>query len=1159
MSKRSIMRNRRLTSFDIASTKLNHFDFSDLASESSNDEGFLKSFSTSSRILTEPENTATKKVVVTLKIDLGPLPDDDDETFWSKTQGNTLARWVRAYLTKTQAQEFRTLSSGFDSSDTLITLLEVLTFRSIPWISRSDSQNDLKHTNLKMAINYAKRIGIKLQTTEEQILEHNEKSIRIMVWQLAMFHLIQRYHQTKITPKELVLKWANSILSNYDITLNDFDESLRDGRVFCAILHHSDNSLLDFKTITKENAKENLQKALDLADYLGVTKIITTQEIISGKADHHSLTLYLFELFKKFHTFDQVLQIFKESNVSKKIIKQMIFKGNNRSSSFSKSITSSSLNYSQSKGGSLTPVLKERKILTHNRSLRNFNKISTVSSSENEKKIKQQIAELQKKSDEKIVELYNRTKNAEMESEKLRIELEQLKSINPNRIENNLTKESTLMEEKEQEYITELRLLNKKYRITKEQFEEQILEKDEQIDYLQNEIEKNNDQEIINELSDTNLNLEYQISVLEEKLQKMMNSNSIDDFYNEKELDQENIDEKKQQEHIENNENRIKQENNENKDNNESVNNILNGKLNYLFEKDDNKIEKRYIQIIEEQQQEIDEIFYENEKITQEYTLKFQELTEKNANLEKKLEEFTNNNSVNKQTFDQERIELMQIIDQYEKKIDELENENKIIKNENNLLTTQSEEKKKEIQIKSLNSTGNNNGNITDNSINVNNNNSQNIKQINNQGIENENLDLFQMNEKLKQKINNLKIKKQSQIEEMNVLQKENEDLKRKIEEENTLFDVNKKVHINEIDKISKQLNESQKTIIKMEEHNNQKFVENQKLEKIINNKEESLERMKDQYLKLKNEFTILENKNNFEIKELTEKLERSNNQQKMLQNSNQQKSRDLEELESKIENELEVLKEIVDDLKEKLESKKKFKRSKKKKKNFLEEMDYAQMKLMYEQQSSLVRQKQMDYNSLSQMLNKKFAQISEFKKKIEFSKETEVQLTNEIRTLRETINELKYENQYYRNNNNSEVIPSNEKNVDNDNDDDNGNGKQQRQQQMTINSNKQLLSKLREKDEQLKNLMVKMELLKQIKGENVISDERSNEIIVRLANSLADAQLKIDKLEKKNSEFEKNSKVSSQNDNSIIDQKMLFHEHQILIKELDRLDSLVF
>ncbi|KAJ6234969.1 spectrin beta chain [Anaeramoeba flamelloides] len=1051
------------------------------------------------RKLQKPNTTPTKSVNKPLNISIKFI----DLSFFQKVQIVTLIKWVRFHLPKSHSNNFRSLAHGFDNGFVLIKLIENILSIQIPNVKTQVKTKIDKIDNIRLAINFLKKVGVPLEITANHILSHEEKRIMIMLWKIILFYSVKGLPIESNEPTKFLMEWCRVATKEYSLSIDNFYSSFIDGRAFCAILHSFDNSLFDYQQFSQEKPEVLLKKAFDLGDLFSIPKLFNTRSIFNGELDKHSMVIYICELFQKFSKTEQIVEVLTNLKIPKKQISEYSLRA---SSKQIHNLTSDrKFMHSKSFSSNIEDFLNESLNLNMNQNQnmnKKFNEILTKSN----KKWKNEITDQQKKYDEKIVEIYHKLKESELKSqqyeeiiEELKKQLMQQQSNNSNDNINNETE--TEMKELLEEYEKELLILHNKSIKDEENYKQILLKKNQEIEEINYQVNELKNQKKTYELN------EIKHQTIQNKL-KLLDNNVLileEDLEEQKEKNQ-RIEREKQQliEQLNNNSNKINNNTNEEQQN----------ELIELIEKLNAKVE--------EQEQEIIELFNERENISETFHIKYSEVLKKNELLEEKMK---NDLKKNENSFEKERNEFDLTVQNYENIIKQLKEENNKLKLNRNM----------------------NKGN----------------------GNENKNQELIQENKSLKEynkKMYNLNQELNTKLKKK---KEKNELLEKQILEVKGLLKVNYQVSVNEIEKLTQELNENKKENDKTEKMNQQLIKsQNEEIQKLKTINKENTKVIDDFQNKLTN-FENLEKKNDYQLKELNGKFERSQQQQKLLQNSNNKKSRSLEELESKLENELEVLKEIVDDLKEKLESKKKFKRSKKKKNKLLEEMDIVQMKLMYEQQNSLLRQKRSDYNSLSQILNKKMKEMSELKKTFNASQEGKQKLTNEIRSLREKINELNQENNFYKknfNNNTDTDHENNNNNNSNDSDGSSGDNKQNNNEnfnQLYQNyEENRYLKIIKEKDEELKKCFVKISLLGQIKGENELSDEKSNEIIMRLANSLADMQLGNKKLEKELLHYKnklQQDDIQSENKKKSLTYKKISQDQAVLLRELDRLDSLIF
>lgn len=67
------------------------------------------------------------------------------------------------------------------------------------------------------------------------------------------------------------------------------------GLAFCAIIHHYRPHLIDFNSLNKDNAEENLKIAFEAASKLGITPLLTVEDMLMNP-EKFLIVTYLFEL-----------------------------------------------------------------------------------------------------------------------------------------------------------------------------------------------------------------------------------------------------------------------------------------------------------------------------------------------------------------------------------------------------------------------------------------------------------------------------------------------------------------------------------------------------------------------------------------------------------------------------------------------------------------------------------------------------------------------------------------------------------------------------------------------------------------------------------------------------------------------------------------------
>lgn len=78
-----------------------------------------------------------------------------------------------------------------------------------------------------------------------------------------------------------LMSWCKNVTKTHQhVRLNDFSMSWRNGMAFCAIVHHFRPDLIDYDSLDPANIYKNCSLAFDAAHTLGVTKIISPNDMV---------------------------------------------------------------------------------------------------------------------------------------------------------------------------------------------------------------------------------------------------------------------------------------------------------------------------------------------------------------------------------------------------------------------------------------------------------------------------------------------------------------------------------------------------------------------------------------------------------------------------------------------------------------------------------------------------------------------------------------------------------------------------------------------------------------------------------------------------------------------------------------------------------------
>ncbi|CAF1221360.1 unnamed protein product [Rotaria sordida] len=106
--------------------------------------------------------------------------------------------------------------------------------------------------------------------------------------------------QVPLNYRNMLLIWARQQCQDYPgIYIEDFTYSWRNGRAFLAILHRHNPHLIDIKQAYCRSNRENLIQAFEFAQkHYGITQLIDPEDVDTDEPDEKSILLYIAYLYK---------------------------------------------------------------------------------------------------------------------------------------------------------------------------------------------------------------------------------------------------------------------------------------------------------------------------------------------------------------------------------------------------------------------------------------------------------------------------------------------------------------------------------------------------------------------------------------------------------------------------------------------------------------------------------------------------------------------------------------------------------------------------------------------------------------------------------------------------------------------------------------------
>jgi len=107
--------------------------------------------------------------------------------------------------------------------------------------------------------------------------------------------------KSPITGKEALFQWCKDTTAGYEgVNITNFTTSWKDGLAFCAIVHHYRPSMINFKSLKKDNPRENLKLAFDAAEKIGIVPLLDPEDVDIPIPEMRSTMTYLSTMFKFF-------------------------------------------------------------------------------------------------------------------------------------------------------------------------------------------------------------------------------------------------------------------------------------------------------------------------------------------------------------------------------------------------------------------------------------------------------------------------------------------------------------------------------------------------------------------------------------------------------------------------------------------------------------------------------------------------------------------------------------------------------------------------------------------------------------------------------------------------------------------------------------------
>ncbi|KAM9384120.1 microtubule-actin cross-linking factor 1, isoforms 1/2/3/4 [Pholidichthys leucotaenia] len=220
-----------------------------------------------------------------------------------RVQKKTFTKWVNKHLIKVR-KHITDLYEDLRDGHNLISLLEVLSGVTLP--REKGRMRFHRLQNVQIALDFLKQRQVKLvNIRNDDITDGNPKLTLGLIWTIILHFQISEIYvcgeSADLTAKEKLLLWSQQATEGYPgLHCSNFTSSWRDGRMFNALLHRYRPDLIDMEVVSQQTNRENLEQAFEVAESLGVTRLLDAEDVDVPSPDEKSVITYVSSIYDAF-------------------------------------------------------------------------------------------------------------------------------------------------------------------------------------------------------------------------------------------------------------------------------------------------------------------------------------------------------------------------------------------------------------------------------------------------------------------------------------------------------------------------------------------------------------------------------------------------------------------------------------------------------------------------------------------------------------------------------------------------------------------------------------------------------------------------------------------------------------------------------------------
>uniref|UniRef100_A0A663FJD4 Microtubule actin crosslinking factor 1 n=1 Tax=Aquila chrysaetos chrysaetos TaxID=223781 RepID=A0A663FJD4_AQUCH len=252
-----------------------------------------------------------------------------------RVQKKTFTKWVNKHLMKVR-KHINDLYEDLRDGHNLISLLEVLSGVKLPpaqrslrlvrapaWCRASSEEREEEDDddeeprekgrmrfhrlqNVQIALDFLKQRQVKLvNIRNDDITDGNPKLTLGLIWTIILHFQISDIYISgesgDMSAKEKLLLWTQKVTAGYiGVKCTNFSSCWSDGKMFNALIHRYRPDLVDMERVQIQSNRENLEQAFEIAERLGVTRLLDAEDVDVPSPDEKSVITYVSSIYDAF-------------------------------------------------------------------------------------------------------------------------------------------------------------------------------------------------------------------------------------------------------------------------------------------------------------------------------------------------------------------------------------------------------------------------------------------------------------------------------------------------------------------------------------------------------------------------------------------------------------------------------------------------------------------------------------------------------------------------------------------------------------------------------------------------------------------------------------------------------------------------------------------